>query len=55
MTTEKQRAAWVRTARRADFRLAKELLAVLPRNGADRVALRRRIRAILRRVEREGV
>ena len=41
--------------RRANLKLAQELLAALARNQADRQTLRRRVRTLLRRVEREGV
>jgi hypothetical protein len=55
MRTEAQREAARRAVVRANLRLAKELLDALKRNQSDRWTLRRRVRALLRRVEREGV
>lgn len=55
MTTARQVNAWQRAIARANLRLAKELYFALKRNQSDRQALRRQVRALLQRVEREGV
>lgn len=53
--TDAQREAARRATHRADIALARELLHALRRNQSDRHALRRQVRALLQRVEREGV